>query len=70
MIGLGEYLNRKPETKPISPPPKEDLNDIQTIETNIFIDAYRADEYYQKAEQLKKQDAGYGLENVLHRAEK
>lgn len=52
-------------------PPKEELNDIQTIQTNHFIDAHRAEEYYQRARQLHKEDAGVGgLVNALHRSGK
>lgn len=68
VIGLGVYWNHRPKQN--SPPPKEKTNDIQSIETNRFVNAHLAEDYYQKAMQLVKEDAGYGLENILRRSEK
>lgn len=62
-IAVDEYLrpsNRMDRQRglEVDKPPKEELNDLQTIQTNHFIDAHRAEEYYQRARQLHKEDAG------------
>lgn len=68
--GLGsEPQKQKDSVSPLS----EETPDVQTVKTNLFIDAHRAEEYYQLARRLHKENGSVGvggLANALHRSEK